>query len=44
VNEIPVDLMASRIINAAGTLTRLSGAVVSDAVAAAMAQGAQEDA
>ncbi len=33
--------MASRIINAAGTLTRLSGARVSTAVAAAMSQAAQ---
>jgi D-glucosaminate-6-phosphate ammonia-lyase len=38
---IPTDLMASRIINAAGTLTRLSGARVSTAVAAAMSQAAQ---
>ena len=41
VNDIPTDLMASRIINAAGTLTRLSGARVSPAVAAAMSQAAQ---
>jgi D-glucosaminate-6-phosphate ammonia-lyase len=41
VNHIPADLMASRIINAAGTLTRLSGARVSTAVAAAMSQAAQ---
>ena len=39
--DIPTDLMASRIINAAGTLTRLSGARVSTAVAAAMSQAAQ---
>jgi D-glucosaminate-6-phosphate ammonia-lyase len=39
--DIPSDLLASRIINAAGTLTRLSGARVSSAVAAAMAQAAQ---
>lgn len=41
VNSIPTDLLASRIINAAGTLTRLSGARVSTAVAAAMSQAAQ---
>ena len=41
VNDIPTDLLASRIINAAGTLTRLSGARVSTAVAAAMSQAAQ---
>ena len=41
VNDIPSDLLASRIINAAGTLTRLSGARVSTAVAAAMSQAAQ---
>jgi L-seryl-tRNA(Ser) seleniumtransferase len=41
VNDIPTDLLASRIINAAGTLTRLSGARVSKAVAAAMSQAAQ---
>ncbi len=39
--DIPTDLMATRIINAAGTLTRLSGARVSTAVAAAMSQAAQ---
>lgn len=38
---IPPDLMACRIINAAGTLTRLSGAHVSEAVACAMAAAAQ---
>lgn len=38
---IPTDLEAARIINAAGTLTRLSGAVVSERVAAAMAAAAQ---
>ena len=41
VNDIPTDLMTSRIINAAGTLTRLSGARVSPTVAAAMSQAAQ---
>jgi D-glucosaminate-6-phosphate ammonia-lyase len=41
VNDIPTDLMANRIINAAGTLTRLSGARVSPAVAAAMSQASQ---
>ena len=41
VNNIPADLLANRIINAAGTLTRLSGARVSTAVAAAMSQAAQ---
>ena len=41
VNHIPADLMASKIINAAGTLTRLSGARVSTAVAAAMSQAVQ---
>jgi len=41
VNHIPPDLSASRIINAAGTLTRLSGARVSEAVAAAMSQAAR---
>lgn len=39
-SSIPADLAATRIINAAGTLTRLSGARVSDAVAAAMAEAA----
>ena len=38
---IPPDLAGCRIINAAGTLTRLSGAVVSDKVAAAMSAAAQ---
>ena len=41
VNHIPADLLDARIINAAGTLTRLSGARVSPAVAAAMAEAAQ---
>ena len=41
VNDIATDLEARRIINAAGTLTRLSGARVSTAVAAAMSQAAQ---
>jgi D-glucosaminate-6-phosphate ammonia-lyase len=41
VNRIPTDLLAARIINAAGTLTRLSGARVSPAVAAAMSEAAQ---
>jgi D-glucosaminate-6-phosphate ammonia-lyase len=41
VNGIPPDLLAARIINAAGTLTRLSGARVSTTVAAAMSQAAQ---
>ena len=40
-NHIPSDLLACRVINAAGTLTRLSGAQVSEAVAAAMAEAAQ---
>jgi D-glucosaminate-6-phosphate ammonia-lyase len=40
-SHIPADLVACRIINAAGTLTRLSGARVSPAVAAAMAEAAQ---
>ena len=41
VNRIPTDLLAARIINAAGTLTRLSGARVSTTVAAAMSEAAQ---
>lgn len=41
VNRIPPDLLAARIINAAGTLTRLSGARVSTTVAAAMSEAAQ---
>lgn len=40
-SHIPSDLLAGRIINAAGTLTRLSGAQVSADVAAAMAEAAQ---
>lgn len=41
-NAIPADLAAARIINAAGTLTRLSGARVAPAVAAAMAEAATQ--
>lgn len=41
-NAIPADLAAARIINAAGTLTRLSGARVATAVAAAMAEAATQ--
>ena len=40
-SNLPADLAAARIINAAGTLTRLSGARVSPNVAAAMAEAAQ---
>jgi D-glucosaminate-6-phosphate ammonia-lyase len=40
--NIPADLEACRIINAAGPLTRLSGARVTSRVAAAMAEAAQE--
>jgi L-seryl-tRNA(Ser) seleniumtransferase len=39
---IPPDLEAARVINAAGTLTRLSGARASPRVAAAMAEAAQQ--
>ena len=39
-SALPPDLAATRIINAAGTLTRLSGARVSPRVAAAMAEAA----
>ncbi len=38
---LPDDLLQARIVNAAGTLTRLSGARVSAVVAAAMAEAAQ---
>ncbi len=38
---LPTDLLSAKIINAAGTLTRLSGARVSATVAAAMAEAAQ---
>lgn len=41
-NAIPADLATARIINAAGTLTRLSGARVAPAVAAAMAEAATQ--
>jgi L-seryl-tRNA(Ser) seleniumtransferase len=40
-SHIPPDLLTTRIINAAGTLTRLSGARVSKNVAAAMSEAAQ---
>ncbi|KAB2850071.1 MAG: L-seryl-tRNA selenium transferase, partial [Hyphomicrobiaceae bacterium] len=40
-SNLPRDISACRIINAAGTLTRLSGARVSPKVAAAMAEAAQ---
>ena len=40
-SDLPRDIAAARIINAAGTLTRLSGARVSPRVAAAMAEAAQ---
>lgn len=40
-SDLPRDIVAARIINAAGTLTRLSGARVSPKVAAAMAEAAQ---
>ncbi len=41
-STLPSDLAATRILNAAGTLTRLSGARVAADVAAAMADAAQQ--